>query len=126
MTRRILIIDDEDSIRDILQAALEDIAAWKTILAASGQEGLEKCSLEQPEAILLDISMPDMDGVQLYEQLQANPMTQSIPVILLTAKVLPSDRAQFADMGVAGTIIKPFNPMMICHQIADILGWALM
>jgi CheY-like chemotaxis protein len=66
-----------------------------------------------------------MDGTQLYEQLQSNPMTRTIPVILLTAKVLPSDRARFAEMGVAGIITKPFNPMMICHQIADILGWAL-
>lgn len=125
MTRRILIIDDEDSIREIIQAALEDVASWETILAASGQEGLEKSKLERPEAILLDISMPDMDGTQLYTQLQANPLTQSIPVILLTAKVLPSDRTRFSEMGVAGIIIKPFNPMAICNQIAEILGWAL-
>ena len=77
------------------------------------------------DAILLDVSMPDMDGFAFFQKLQENPASQSIPVILLTAKVLPDDRARFAKMGVAGVINKPFNPVTISEQVAEILGWSL-
>jgi len=125
MTKRILIIDDEDSIREIMLACVEDLGGWRAISAASGKEGLLKSTVEQPDAIVLDISMPDLDGFQLLGQLQVNPLTQAIPVILLTAKVLPRDRARFATLNVAGVITKPFNPVTICEQIATILGWHL-
>jgi len=121
--KRILIIDDEDGIRDIMQACLEDLGGWQAISAASGKEGLIKSETEHPDAIVLDISMPDLDGFQLFAKLQTNPLTQAIPVILLTAKVRPGDRARFATMPVAGVITKPFDPVAICNQIATILGW---
>jgi CheY-like chemotaxis protein len=59
----------------------------------------------------------------LYHKLQAQVGTRSIPVILLTAKALPSDQAQFAQIGVSGIITKPFDPVLISQQVADILGW---
>lgn len=67
--------------------------------------------------------MPDMDGFQVYDRLRSDVTTQSIPVILLTAKVLPSDRQRFAKMGVAGVITKPFDPMTVWNQVNAILGW---
>lgn len=123
MTRRILIIDDEDRIREIVCACLEDIGEWQTETAASGREGLLKAAAELFDAILLDVSMPEMDGFAVFEALQNNATTRSIPVILLTAKVLPSDKAQFAKMGIAGLITKPFNPLTISDQVAEVLGW---
>ncbi len=66
---------------------------------------------------------PGMDGIKLYEQLQSNLLTRSIPVILLTAKVLPSDRAKFAQMGVTGVISKPIEPTTLMEEVAEILGW---
>ncbi|MBH8563137.1 response regulator [Nostoc sp. CENA67] len=124
MTKKLLIVDDEDRIRELVQACLEDLGGWDTLTAASGQEALKIAQTEsQIDAILLDMSMPDMDGFTVYEQLQANSATASIPVILLTAKVLPSDRARFAQMGIAGVITKPFEPMSISQEIAEILGW---
>jgi CheY-like chemotaxis protein len=68
--------------------------------------------------------MPDMDGFQVFQQLQSDPLTRSIPVILLTAKALPSDRRRFAEMGVAGVITKPFDPVMVRQQVSKFLGWS--
>ncbi len=121
--RHILVVDDEDLLRELVQACLEDLAGWETLAAASGEECLQVVQKEQFDAILLDVSMPEMDGFEVYQQLQSNPMTSSIPVILLTAKVLPSDRDRFDKMGVAGVISKPIEPTTLTKEIAEILGW---
>jgi CheY-like chemotaxis protein len=120
---QILVVDDEDLIRELVQACLEDLAGWETITAASGEECLQIAQTKQFDAILLDMSMPGMDGYEVYERLQSNPVTRSIPVILLTAKVLPSDRDRFEKMGVAGVIAKPIEPTTLTEAIALILGW---
>ena len=121
--KQILIVDDEEHLRELVQACLEDLAGWDTLVAASGKECLEILQTETPNAILLDVSMPGMDGLVVYEILQSNPITRSIPVILLTARVLPRDRAKFAQMGLAGVIPKPFQPATLTEEVADILGW---
>jgi CheY-like chemotaxis protein len=85
--KRVLVIDDEDDIREVAQASLEIMAGLDVIVACSSQEGLKKAEVEQPDAILLDVMLPDMDGLTVFKHLQANPATRHIPVILLTAKV---------------------------------------
>ncbi|MBD2456080.1 response regulator [Nostoc sp. FACHB-87] len=123
MSKRILVIDDEESLRDLACTCLEDLGGWETIPAQSGHEGLLQVQEQILDAILLDVSMPDMDGFQFYEQIKANPKTQTIPIILLTAKVLPDDYKRFAQLDIEGIINKPFNPVLICEQIAQILAW---
>lgn len=123
MAKQILIVDDEDDIRDIVQAALEEIAGWQTLTAASGLECLRLAQTKAVDAILLDISMPDMDGFEIFRQLQAHPNTRPIPVIVLTSKVLARDRAHFAALDLAGTITKPFNPLSLGQEVATLLGW---
>jgi CheY-like chemotaxis protein len=123
MTKQILVVDDEEHLRELVQACLEDLAGWETLGAGSGAECLQILETERPNAILLDVSMPGMDGTVVYACLQSNPITQSIPVILLTAKVLPRDRAKFILMGVAGVISKPIQPTTLTEEIAEILGW---
>jgi CheY-like chemotaxis protein len=123
MTRRILLIDDDQAIQDFTRVAIRKIAGWEAITATSGIGGIIQAKTEAPDAILLDISMPDMDGFQVFEQLQSDLLTRSIPVILLTAKALPSDRRRFAEMGVAGVITKPFDPVTVWQQVAKFLGW---
>jgi CheY-like chemotaxis protein len=123
MTKRILIVDDEDDIREVVQASLEDFAGWFTAAAASGAEGLQIAQTEHFDAILLDISMPDMNGFELCQALQADPKTQGIPVIVLTAKVLSGDRQQLTELHVAGIITKPFAALTIWKQVAEILDW---
>lgn len=125
MTKQILIVDDEQDIREVVQVAFEEFAGWQALVATSGIEGLKIAQTKTLDAILLDISMPDMNGFQLCAELQTNPQTQKIPVIVLTAKVLSSDRDQFAELNVAGVITKPFDPMTIWMQVAEILGWSM-
>lgn len=123
MTPCILVIDDEESLRELAMTCLEDLGGWDVITAECGTQGLLQAESQAIDAILLDVSMPDMDGFEFYEQLKANSALQGIPVILLTAKVLPSDRDRFAQMDLAGIITKPFNPLVICQQVAELLGW---
>ncbi|MBD2181672.1 response regulator [Planktothrix sp. FACHB-1355] len=123
MAKKVLIVDDEERLRELVQACLEDLGGWAALTAGSGQEGLQIAQTEAIDAILLDVSMPGMDGFAVYDRLQTNPTTRSIPVILLTAKVLASDRARFAQMGIAGVITKPFDPITITEEVAEILGW---
>jgi CheY-like chemotaxis protein len=123
MTKKILLIDDDSAIQDFTQVAIRLIAKWEVVSALTGAEGVDKAKTEHPDAILLDISMPDMDGYQVFKHLQTAPETQTIPVVLLTAKTLPSDRRRFAEMGVAGVITKPFDPVKVWSQVAHFLGW---
>lgn len=121
--KSILVIDDEDDIREVAQLGLEVVANWRVITASSGAEGIIKAKAEQPDAILLDVMMPDMDGPTTFRQLQGDPATQHIPVLLLTAKVQAADRRQFADLGVAGVIAKPFDPLKLSEEMIQLLEW---
>jgi DNA-binding response OmpR family regulator len=125
MPKRILIVDDEPDLSEIVQFALDCFTDWQTDIACTGAEGLKKATTESFDAMLLDISMPDMDGFQVFEQLRSHPTTQSIPVILLTAKVQPSDRRRFTSMAIAGMITKPFASETIAADIANILSWTM-
>ncbi len=121
--RRLLVVDDEDHLRELMQACLQDLAGWETQTAASGDDCMQIVQKELFHAILLDVSMPGLDGLAVYERLQANPRSQAIPIILVTAKVLPSDRAKFAQLGVAGVISKPIEPVTFISEVSKILGW---
>lgn len=122
--RRILIIDNEQYIREVAQISLETVADWEALTAGSGVEGIEVAAAQRPDAILLDVMMPDMDGLTTFQKLQENPNTQGIPVILLTAKVQASDRRRYADLGIQAVISKPFNPLQLAEQVATALGWS--
>jgi CheY-like chemotaxis protein len=122
--RRILVIDDEERIQEVIQTCLEILSGWEVLTASSGDDGLLQAQTQQPDAILLDVSLPGMDGLDIFQQLQENLTTQSIPVILLTARVQPTDREQFARLDVAGIITKPFNPVQLAAQVAQALGWS--
>lgn len=121
--KHILIIDNEPYIQEVAQICLETVAGWQVSAASSGQEGLVKAATEQPDAILLDVMMPDMDGPTTFQHLQANPTTQQIPVILLTAKVQASDRQRYEAIGMRAVIAKPFEPLQLAAQISQALGW---
>ncbi len=121
--KSILIIDDEYDIRAVAEVALKAVGGWRVSTAASGSEGLTKAIAEQPDVILLDVMMPDMDGITTFRELQNNPVTNSIPVILLTAKAQASDQRRFVELGVAAIITKPFKAMKLPGQIAAALGW---
>lgn len=124
-TKRILFIDDEVYIRQIVKVCLEALGGWEVVLAASAQEGLVMAIFEKPDAILLDVMMPEIDGLVLLRRLQANPVTQSIPVVFLTARLSLTEPQRFQKLGVKGAIAKPFNSLTLVPQIANALGWNL-
>lgn len=122
-TKRILIVDNEEYIQEVTKICLETVAGWEVLTASSGKEGITQAEKFQPDAILLDVMMPDMDGLTTFQKLQANPTTQTIPVIFLTAKIQASDRRRYAQMGIKEAIGKPFNPLELAGQVAHALGW---
>lgn len=123
--KSILVVDNEPYIQEVTQICLEAVTHWHITTASSGQEAIDKAESEQPDAILLDVMMPDMDGLTTFQALQANPQTRHIPVILLTAKVQASDYRRYSEMGITGTIAKPFEPLELANQVAHLLGWTL-
>jgi CheY-like chemotaxis protein len=121
--RRVLLIDDEDDIREVAQLSLEMVARWDVVTASSGAEGVVRAAADQPDVILLDVMMPDLDGPATFLQLKAEPSTRHIPVILLTAKNLDPATDQLA-RDVVAIIAKPFDPMRLAGQVSAALGWA--
>ncbi|MEP0884923.1 response regulator [Trichocoleus sp. ST-U3] len=124
-TKRILIVDDEVHVREVVQTCLETLGGWNVLSAASGREGLVRAEVEQPNAILLDVMMPGMDGFAFLRQLRANSATQDIPVVLLTAMAYRFNQQQLTELGVQTAIAKPFNPLLLIDEIALALGWSL-
>jgi CheY-like chemotaxis protein len=119
----ILIVDDEEDIRAVAALSLETIEGWTVHTAINGAEGVRRAMELQPEAILLDVMMPEMDGPTTFLALQQEPLTRNIPVLLLTAKVQGADQRRFAGLGVAAVLSKPFDPITLGSQIAAALGW---
>jgi two-component system, OmpR family, alkaline phosphatase synthesis response regulator PhoP len=119
--RRILIIDDEADIREATQMCLEIIGEWDVIVASSGYEGLLKAAAEKPDAILLDVMMPGMDGLTTMKKLRENAATAKIPIILFTAKAQSVEQRQFSQLDIAALITKPYDPYSLSDQIAQAL-----
>ncbi len=125
MTKRILLIDDEETIQEVVQVGIEIEAGWQVEIASSGSEGINLAQSQQPDAILLDVMMPDMDGISTLSNLKTNDKTRAIPVIFLTAKTQTTEKDQLQSLGVVDVITKPFNSMTLASQIAKILHWKL-
>lgn len=121
--KRLLVVDDAVHVRLVVQACLENLAGWETILADSAETGLRLAEMFNPDAILLDGMMPGIDGVTFLGLLHANPTTHEIPVVFLTAKAELIEPEQYLPLGVKGAIAKPFDPLTLANHIAQILGW---
>lgn len=121
--KTVLLIDDEEDIRTVGRISLEGVGGWKVLEAPSGESGLELAVSEAPDAILLDSMMPGMDGAATIERLKADEKMREIPVLFLTAKLQPSDRERYHELGAVGVLAKPFDPMQLPGDVADALGW---
>jgi CheY-like chemotaxis protein len=121
--KKILIVDNEEYIQEVTRICLETTARWQVVTASSGKEGIIKAEIEKPDAILLDVMMPEMDGITTFKHLKSNLKTNQIPVILLTAKVQNTDRTRYADLGIKAAIAKPFSPLTLASEIQEVLGW---
>ncbi|MGL4880071.1 MAG: response regulator [Waterburya sp.] len=121
--KRILFIDDEEDIRTLAGFCLESEAGWQMLGASNGTDGIAIAETEQPDAILLDAMMPEIDGLQTLAKLRVNPKTRHIPTIFITAKAQASDRRRFYNAGAKGVINKPFDSLTLASQISGFLGW---
>jgi CheY-like chemotaxis protein len=121
--KRLLMIDDEEAIQTVVKFGINIAAGWEVLAANGGKIGIMIALQELPDAILLDVMMPEMDGITTFKALQANPITSKIPVIFLTAKAQTAEQRQFDDLGVSGVITKPFNSLDLPAKIAKILHW---
>ena len=121
--KTILMIDDETDIQTVASIGLEMISGWQVLQANSGKEGIQQAQTHHPDAILLDIMMPDMDGYDTLAALRADERTQAIPIIFLTAKARAVDRKKLYEIGAQGVIHKPFDPTTLGSRIAGFLGW---
>ncbi len=123
MKPTILIVDDDDDSREITALSLQTVAGWNVLEAYCGVQGIESAQLNQPDAILLDVMLPAMDGPAILQKLKTSRSTAHIPVVLLTAKARLGERKRLSTLPVEGILIKPFDPLKLASQVADVLGW---
>ena len=122
MSDRVLLVDDEDDIREIARLSLERLGGWTVVTASSGDEAVELVTREAPfTVVLLDVMMPGSDGPATLLRLRSGRLPPQTPVVFLTAKVQPADRRRLHGLGAAGVIAKPFDPMLLSQQLRAIL-----
>ena len=119
----IMVVDDDANIRSILKYRFEK-EGFAVELAANGVEALTEVDLQEPDIIVLDLMMPEMDGLQFLSTLRDNPRTQSIPVIILTALGRNPYGERTRALGAAGLVTKPFSPRRLVEQVRSTLDGA--
>ena len=116
----ILYVEDEASIQRLVQLSLEKIGGYRVSVFSSGTDALNAVAALQPQLIMLDVMMPDMDGPSILQQLRERPETRGIPVVFITAKARREEIDAFLALGAQGVVTKPFDPMQLPHQLKDI------
>jgi CheY-like chemotaxis protein len=120
---RILVVDDSKVVHELARVALETMAGWEVCCAASGAEALELAGSVCPDAVLLDVEMPDMDGPATVAALRARPASAATPIVFLTGHDDPAEQARLAALAVDGVLSKPFDVTALAGEVADALGW---
>jgi CheY-like chemotaxis protein len=121
--KQLLLIDDNEDNRMLVKFALELHTGWEVLTAEDGIEGITKAEVERPDAILLDILMPGLDGFTVYEVLKFNLFTCTIPIIFMTALTQEEVLTQLEATLAEGIITKPFDTINLDSQIATICDW---
>jgi CheY-like chemotaxis protein len=119
--KKVLVIDDEEDVRFVAQLSLGRIGEMSVIEAASGREGIALARSVQPDFILLDMMMPELDGAGTFRALREDPQTAAIPVIFLTAKAMASEVERLMELGAKGVVLKPFDPLTLAAELRAIL-----
>ena len=124
-TKQLLLSDDNEDNRTLVKFALEMHTGWEVSTASDGIKGITKAELERPDVILLDLLMPGLDGLTVYEVLKSNLFTCTIPIIFMTAFTQEKVLAQLESTLADGVITKPFDAVNLDSQIAEICDWEL-
>jgi CheY-like chemotaxis protein len=121
--RRVLVIDDSRVIRQVAEMVLGQ-HGWEVLSAESGREGVAIAARDRPDGILLDVIMPDPDGLSTLLELHKRPETCHIPVVFLTGQADNiRESCELSMLGVSGLIAKPFAPHELAWTVGEILGW---
>lgn len=123
MTRRLLVVDDDDDVRRLAVMSLSKVGGFEVRAASSGSECLAALDAEVPDAVLLDVMMPTMDGPATLDEIRGRSDTYSLPVVFLTAGVVDADMDRLRALPVAGVLRKPFDPMTLPTEVSAVLGW---
>ncbi|MDQ2825574.1 MAG: response regulator [Actinomycetota bacterium] len=116
----VLVIDDDPVILELLRVNFE-IEGFDVICAKDGEEGLRRARSERPDVVISDIMMPKRDGLQVLSDLKADPSTEHLPVILLSAKAQRSEVQHGLDMGADDYITKPFDPLELIDRLNAVM-----
>ena len=119
---KVLLVDDDPNVRKLAKMSLERVGHWQVAVAESGAEAMAIVVAEKPDVILLDMMMPGMDGTMILSQLKQLNEIADVPVIFLTAKVQMHEIEEYLSSGAAGVITKPFDPLLLPKQIAEIVS----
>ncbi len=120
---KILIAEDERDIRDLIAFTLQ-FAGHEVITTSNGEEALQTVRAQKPQLVLLDVRMPKMTGYEVCKELKADPATQSIPVVFLSAKGQESEIRNGLEAGAEQYLLKPFSPDQLIEQVNKILSKA--
>lgn len=120
---RVLIVEDNVDNYELVRFLLER-AGYQVLSASNGAEGVDAAKREQPDLVLMDLSMPEMDGWKATAHLKSDDATRNIPVLALTAHTLPGDRKRAIDAGCDGYISKPINVASFDKLVATLLRQA--
>lgn len=120
--KKILLIEDNEDIAVIVMMTLENIGGFEIKHSLSGQEALELLPSYHPQLILLDVMMPEMDGIETFKKIRLTPEGENIPIIFMTAKAQTHEQEAYLELGAIGVLVKPFNPMDLCEMIQEL--WA--
>ncbi|MEX2304731.1 MAG: response regulator [Waddliaceae bacterium] len=118
--KKILIIDDDVDSLEIACFSLTAIGGYHVDACSSGSEALEKIEKIKPQLILLDVIMPEMDGIETLKKINKIAGYEEVPVIFLTAKVQVDDMELYQTTGVIGVIIKPYDPMELSNTVKNL------
>ncbi len=118
--QKILFIEDDPDIQMVAQLALEAVGGYTVQMCSSGKEALAVAEQFAPDLILLDVMMPGMDGPTTLMELRKKPSLAQTPIVFMTARVQRHEIEQYLAMGAADVISKPFDPMTLSAQVADI------
>ena len=118
---KVLIIDDEPDVRSVARLSLGRVGQMDVVELPGGVEAVATAKSERPDVILLDLMMPEMDGVETLEALRGDPETAEIPVVFITAKAMPPEISRLKRLGALDVIVKPFDPMTVAAELREIL-----
>ena len=122
MPLRILLIEDDPDIQKMVRLSLMYQGGHQCSIASGGAEGLQKAADENPDLILLDVMMPEMDGYETCRRLKTQPGTRHIPVVFLSARAQQAEIQKGRELGAVGYLVKPFDPMALSSQLDAIIG----